>query len=98
MALIKIIYDGLDQQATTIGNLIDQYNSLNARATNMRNQIASTWQGQAANAYSEKLGAYISEANKMVDVLEAFKSYANNSSVRFRELDHNCGSAIRNSF
>lgn len=98
MAIIKIVYDGLDQQVSAIGNQIQQYEALNSRAMSLKEKVASTWQGEAANAYVEKLTSYISEAQKMTSILEAFKGYANNSSVKFKELDQSCAIRIRNSF
>lgn len=98
MALIKVNFDGLDQQVGAIANQIQSYEALNTRTTNMINQISATWQGEAATAYIEKLNSYLAEARKMVGVLEAFKGYANISSTEFRELDQNCANDIRNSF
>ena len=98
MALIKIMYDGLEQQVSAMNNNIQTYESLNARALNLKERISSTWEGEAANAYVEKIGSYISEAQKMTSVLEAFKGYANDSSIRFRDLDQSCAIRIRNSF
>ena len=98
MAIIKVNFDGLEQQAGNIANQIQSYEALNTRATNMINQISSSWQGEAATAYIEKINLYLTEARKMVGVLEAFKRYANSSSAEFRELDQACANDIRNSF
>lgn len=98
MANIKIVYDGLEQQVSTLANLIQTYEGLNARALSLQERVASSWQGEAAKAYINKLTSYINEANKMTSVIEAFKGYANNSSVKFKELDQSCAIRIRNSF
>lgn len=98
MGVIKIMYDGLDKQVSSMGQQIQSYESLNTRANNLKQQIASSWEGKAAAAYAEKLDEYIREAKKMTSILEAFRGYANNSSARFKQLDHNCAMKIRNSF
>lgn len=98
MAIIKILYDGLEEQVSNMGNLIQTYESLNTRAMNLRERVSTTWQGDAATAYIEKLSSYINEAGKMTGVLGAFKGYANNSALKFRNLDQSCAIRIRNSF
>ena len=67
MAHIKIDYDGLAQQSSALKNYQSTYENLCTRMRNMSDQVASTWEGSAATAFSKLMqqyqqqGAHISE-------------------------------------
>ncbi len=98
MSIINIKYDSLDQQTTLIGGYVQDLEGLIANTQSLVIQIGDTWKGDAADKYCEMLQNYINEAKKMIGILETFKQFANGTSQRFRELDHNCAQTIRNSF
>ena len=53
MAHIKIDYDGLAQQSSALKNYQSTYENLCTRMKNMSDQVASTWEGSAATAFSQ---------------------------------------------
>ena len=98
MAHIKIDYDGLMQQASTLGNQISQYEALGSRVNGLIGQMQASWKGESCNAFTETMQDYMREASKMVGVLQAFKSYAEQATKDFSDVDQQCAVMIRNSF
>lgn len=98
MAHIKINFDGLAQQASTMSNLTQSYEALNTRMNNLTQRISAQWQGEASRAYVEMMQKYCQQAGKMVGILQAFRSYASNASTDFSDVDNTCAGMIRNSF
>lgn len=98
MSHIKIDFDGLAQQASSLNRYIQTYESLNARMKNLTQQISAGWQGEASRAFLEMMQKYSKEASKMIEVLSAFRGYATSTSMDFEEVDKSCAVMIRNSF
>lgn len=98
MAHIKIDFDGLNQQASTIGSITQSYESLNGRMKSLTEQISSGWEGEASKSYVEMMQKYIDQSGKMVNILETFKNYAVSATNDFAEVDQACASLIRNAF
>lgn len=98
MARITIDFDGLLQQANTLSTLTQSYESLNNRMNSLKNTIGTGWKGEASEAYLELMTKYHDQAAKLVEVLDAFRSYATQAAEEFESLDSQCASQIRNSF
>ena len=98
MAHIKMDFDGLLQQSSTLGQLGQNYEGLNSRMRSLTEQISEGWEGEASRAYVEMMQKYIQQAGKMTGILQAFRGYANQATTDFQELDRTCAAAIRNSF
>lgn len=98
MARITINFDGLTQQATTLGALTQNYETLNARMKNMSDIISTSWKGEASTAYQTLMTKYYSQAVKLVEILNAFRGYATQATTDFESLDNSCATMIRNAF
>ncbi len=98
MAHIKIDYDGLAQQASTINSISESYEALNTRLKTLEQKIASGWEGEASKAYAEMMQKYILQSTKMKGVIDEFKSYGILVSNDFQEVDKTCATWIQNSF
>ncbi|MBQ1342092.1 MAG: WXG100 family type VII secretion target [Erysipelotrichaceae bacterium] len=98
MARIRINYDNLEQNTSSLKNSIESYEELNTRLNNLIEQIRSTWSGKAADSYVEMMRGYQRQARSMIDVLESFMKYANKADNDFAAIDAQCAQKIRNSF
>ena len=98
MAHIKIDYDMLNQEASRLNSQIQEYESLGSRVNTLIGQMQASWEGEACNAYTEMMQRYMMQSQKMVGILNAFKSYATGASEDFAEIDMQCAALIRNSF
>lgn len=98
MALIKIFYDGLDKQSSLIKSYAQELSSLLGQTQNLTAQIGESWKGNAAVSYNNMLQTYIKEAQKMIEILQKFGEFADGTTQRFRQVDHECAVRIRSSF
>ena len=98
MPKIKIDLEGLSANSTVLQQQIDEMNALNGRLSSMTQEIASSWEGAASDAYVAMMAGYSERAAAMRGVMEAYKHYVDAAIIKFREVDQKCASAIRNSF
>lgn len=98
MAHIRIDYDGLAQQASTISSISESYEALNTRLKALEQKIDSGWEGEASKAYSEMMKKYILQSEKMKGIIDEFKSYGTMVSNDFQEVDKTCATWIRDAF
>jgi len=98
MARITIDFDGLMQQANALSTLTQSYETLNNRMNNLKNTIGTGWKGEASEAYLELMTKYHNQAVKLVEILDAFRSYASSAAGEFESLDNQCAAEVRNSF
>ena len=98
MSIIKINYDGLQQQSAAMRNCIQNYESLISRTQALVNEISSGWQGEASVAYVESMSNYLQQAQQMVAVLERFRSMSDSVTQRFSSTDNQSGQSINRSF
>lgn len=98
MSRIKIDYDGLAQQSAALKNYASTYESLCTRMKNMSDQISSTWEGEAANAYTEMMQKYLQQGAVIKEVIQLIQGYADTTSNQFQSTDQECAALIRNSF
>lgn len=98
MAHIKLDFDALMQQASTLGGLGQNYETLNQRMHTLTEQISSGWEGEASRAYVEMMQKYTKQAEKMTGIIGAFRGYASKATNDFETLDRECAASIRNSF
>lgn len=98
MAKIKIDYDGISQQESSLNSVLSEFESLNSRLKNLSTTISDNWEGEAATAYAEMMAKYYVQANKMANVFESFKKYMNDVMNRYSSVDKECSNLINNSF
>ena len=98
MALIKVDYDGLTQQASRLGGLTSSYEGLISQMKSLAVRIGEGWEGEASAAYQQKLTEYVQQTTTLTSALEAFRNYALNAVQGFEAADSECAAAIRNSF
>ncbi len=98
MALIRIDYDALNQQASALGGLTSDYEGLIAQMKSLSALIGDGWGGEASAAFQQKLTEYAQQASSLTSALEAFRSYALNAVRGFDEVDTECAASIMNAF
>lgn len=98
MAHIRIDYDGLAQQSAALKNYASTYEGLCTRMKNMSDQIAATWDGQAANSFSTMMQKYLQQGRIITEIIQEIQGYADTTSNQFQSVDQECASLIRNSF
>lgn len=98
MPHIKINFDGLNQQANTIGSLAKTFGGLYGRMNTLTEEVKDGWTGQASGAFGEMMARYASQTQLMGTILEAFQKYAAQAAADFDQTDRACANAIRNAF
>lgn len=98
MAHIRIDYDGLAQQVSSLNSQIEQYETLGSRVRTLTGQMQSSWEGNACNQYISMMQNYMNQSEKITGILREFKGYAERASAEFRQTDHTCAQAIRSTF
>lgn len=98
MAHIRIDYDGLMQQVSSLNSQIEQYQTLGGRVNSLLAQMQSSWEGNACNSYISMMHGYMQKAEKMTAVLSAFKSYAEGAANDFTQTDRQCAEIIKSAF
>lgn len=98
MARIKIDYDGLAQQSAALKNHAAAYESLCSRMKNMSDQISSTWEGGAADAFAQLMEQYRQQGKAITEIIQTIQGYADTTSNSFQSVDQECANLIRNSF
>lgn len=98
MAHIKIDYDAIAQQSAALKNHAATYESLCSRMQNMSNQISSTWEGGAADAFSQLMEQYRQQGRAITEIIQTIQGYADATSNSFQSVDQECANLIRNSF
>ena len=98
MAEIKIDYDGIAQQASKLSSLLSEYEGLNTRLKTLSSTISESWDGEAARAFSEMMGKYASQAQKLAQVIEAMRKHMTDTETTFEMVDQECANLINNSF
>lgn len=98
MAHIRIDYDGLMQQVSSIASILGSYESLNSRLKDMKEKVDAGWEGEASRAFAEIMQKYIQQSQKMEEIIGEFKGYASKATASFQEVDQRCAALIRNSF
>ena len=95
MARIKVNIEGLQANISAINQKIAELQGYNANLNNLLNQIDSSWEGAASEAYASKMRGYHSKAVEMISVLEEFKRYMQDAVTRFEQQDRDGASDIR---
>ena len=98
MAMIKIDYDTLNQQASVLSEVKSDYEALIAQMKSITSTVESGWGGDASIAYQQKLIEYIGQATVLVFALEEFRKYAMDAVQGFEIVDQECANAILGSF
>ncbi|MGN1141072.1 MAG: WXG100 family type VII secretion target [Oliverpabstia sp.] len=98
MAHIKIDYDGLAQQSAALKNYAATYESLCSRMKNMSDQISSTWEGAASDAFAQIMEQYRQQGKAITEIIQTIQGYADMTSNSFQSVDRECANLIRNSF
>jgi WXG100 family type VII secretion target len=98
MAQIRIDYDGLAQQSSALKNYATTYESLCTRMKNMSDQIGTTWDGEAANAFVQLMEQYRQQGSVVTEIIQTIQGYADKASSSFQTVDQESANLIRNSF
>ncbi len=89
MSDIKINYDGLLQNKNDLTNRIEDLVALNSRVTTLLSQIESGWTGKTSDRYIVKMNEQMKKAERMISVLNEFKTYIERVIQEFKEEDAN---------
>jgi WXG100 family type VII secretion target len=98
MAKIRIDYDGLAQQSSALKSYATTYESLCTRMKNMSEQIATTWDGAAADAFAQLMEQYRQQGTAITEIIQTIQGYADTTSSSFQTVDQESANLIRNSF
>lgn len=98
MSNIRIDYDGLAQQSATLKNCASTYAGLCDRMRTLSGQIGESWDGDAANAFTEMMEKYYRQGTILTEVIGTIQGYADTTSSQFQSVDQECSALIRNSF
>ena len=98
MARIKIDPETLSASSKKIAAQISELEAYNGKLNTLLEEIHTKWTGQASNKYYNLMLSYKKKAEHMVNVLIAFKKYADTAVNHFESLDQECANRIRNSF
>ena len=98
MAAIKINYDGLSTQISSLTTIISSYETLTTRMTTLIQKINDGWEGEASQAYAEMMQKYLSQTQTMQEIISSFKDYADAAKTDFETVDEQCAAMIRNAF
>ena len=98
MALIRIDFDALQQQVSTLGNLGSSYEGAIQKLRTLTETIISDWEGDASRAYQEKLTQYAQQAQQLTTALDQFRGYAQSAVDGFEAADAECAGKINGSF
>ena len=94
----RVEIDALRNYAQTIEGRIQEYEALNARMASMKDSVLASWQGEASEAFGEMMTTYVVYAEKLVEILNEFKSYAQKAADLYDSADTECAAKIRSSF
>ena len=94
----RVEIDALRNYAQTIEGRIQEYEALNARMAAMKDSVLASWQGEASEAFGEMMTTYVVDAEKLVEILNEFKSYAQKAADLYDSADTECAAKIRSSF
>lgn len=98
MSRIRINYADLEQQSSVMQRNIQTYESLINRSKSIISEVGSSWSGKASEAFVGLNTEYITNANKMVGLLQQFIKITIDVSNKFKNVDSSSAKAIRNSF
>lgn len=98
MSHIKIDYDGLAQQSAALKNYESTYQALCTRMKNISDEISSTWEGEASEAFKETMQTYLQQGTAITEIIKNIHGYADTISSSFQSVDQECAALIRNSF
>lgn len=98
MSDIKINYGGIGEQINALNTKISEYSDLLQNASTIKQNVISSWEGKAAEAWNETVSGYIQKSQGLIDVLREFINYAQSVSSGFQSLDTECANLINNSF
>lgn len=98
MSRIRIDFDGLAQQSAALKNHAETYGSMCTRMKNMSEQAASSWEGEAAAAFTEIMQKYLQQGAAITEIIQTIQEYAAITSNSFQSIDQECAALIRNSF
>ena len=94
----RVEIDALRNYAQTIEGRIQEYEALNARMAAMKDSVLASWQGEASETFGEMMTTYVVDAEKLVEILNEFKSYAQKAADLYDSADTECAAKIRSSF
>lgn len=98
MALIRIDDIALAGNEALLRGQIRDLEALNARLEELLLRIESSWEGEASNAYIATMRARKLKAEQMVDVLNEFLSYIQETRGRFTSKDSDLAVLLRSAF
>ena len=98
MARIKIDPEILRSASKKMTAQISELEAYNQKLGTLLEDIHVKWKGNASNKYYNLMLSYKKKAEHMVNVLRAFKKYADTSVNHFESLDQECARSIRRSF
>lgn len=95
MARIKVDSGALKLKVSELNSQIGQLQALNGRLDQLINRIGDSWDGEASNAYIKMMTRYSAQAQKMIGIMNEFKSYAQRAAEEFDAQDKNGANRIR---
>lgn len=98
MSKITIDIDTLRSYANTMNGHISQYESLNTRLESLSASVTSTWKGDSCQVYGDRMAQYVTRAKSLVEIMNQFKQYAEDTANKFETADSECAARIRQSF
>ena len=98
MSRIRINYVDLEKQSSVLRRNIQTYESLINRSKSIITEVGSSWSGKASEAFVGLNTEYITNANKMVGLLQQFIKITLDVSNRFKNVDSSCAKSIKNSY
>lgn len=98
MSRIRINYADLEQQSSVMKKNIQTYESLIRRSNSIISEVGSSWSGEASKSFVNLNTNYITNANKMVGLLQQFIKISMDVAIKFIKVDSSCAKTIKNSF
>ena len=98
MAKIRIDIEALRTNKTVLESQIEELTNYNTELAALIEEIKSGWDGTPAEDYYRMMHGYYNQAVKMIEALQEFKKYAENTVNQFETLDAQSASRIRGSF
>lgn len=98
MGQLKFDIEALRSYASAMNGHITEYEALNTQLETLSSEIVATWKGESSQAYSRMMTDYVMQAKKLTEILQQFRSYAQDTADKFENLDASCASRIRQSF
>ena len=94
MAKIDIDIETIRSSATTLEAKVNELKVMRFRLYKLIGNINDTWDGEASEAYIQKLEGYLVNIDNMVEIYMNYKKYLDDVAFRFDELDKLCSTIM----